>query len=483
MVSPAAHSNSDYNNIIPSNKNYTRKEKQIATNYFKMNNSSTKMMFYSFLILTSLKVITARNNTNYLINFRGEKLLAVEMEVDFNTASDKCHDALGGRFPVIKNQQDIEDLDSIGLDDVFLEVEKKNNKEKPPPLSEKRTYQWSDGSSFAFHPWKENHPNCTEDCCTVIYSTKRIYDDSCDRTFSNFVCILPAVKNITDEEKKQLVQSILDSSSEKDVKMILDLKYDEIRNGGLNINKYIQYRAWMGKDVYFDPSWRATFYEAMIWCSALGGQLPSVHSQQEMDSLNALADGVPVHLGAYPVDTRYEGSAPYNRTTTFAWQDGSTFQLLNWFHNNPDEKGPCTSLLLDLKEDFHSWLKALRDAPCEEKYNFVCILPTNRVITKVQNVVNRLYQKQIKINKNMIELEEANQNIFLSMQSVESSLESIQDTNIIILTLFGIIFLILAGLLLFLYNLKKRLNYSSNNSRVLYKSDGDNSLLSISPRG
>lgn len=499
------------------------------------------MVFYLLFILITTKGITAQDDTNYLINFRGETLLSLKMDVNFNIASELCHKVLGGRFPVIQNERDIEDIDSIGLNNIFLEVKKANNIGKHPLLSERRTYEWSDGSNFTFHPWIQNYPNCIDYCCTVIYSTKRIYDSPCRRTLTNMVCILPDVKNVEDEVRKELVQTILESSSEEDVKIILDFSL-ALFHSFRRDNRYIKYREWSGQDIYYNQK-QVTFFEAVAQCSDMGGQMPSVHSREEMNSLSKLVNNEPIYLGSYPVDNSGISSTPFDPTKIYTWQDNSTFEPLEWRRNWPDCREKCCYVAL--------YDSALYDSVCSNKLRFVCIGPfslnfkneyiihksmmklkkmnknvslsmqllKNETLTMIQaqdeqlqlklsTLENRTFTKiatEFQSSKSQVEslqneIEEVKRNASLSslliknetsleieaeIQSSQSRINSLQDEikfdKIIFSTVFGIIISIFSGFLLYFYRSSNRYNHSFKNTRVLYKSEGENSFLSISP--
>lgn len=329
------------------------------------------LVFQVIYIFSTTTFKLAQCEAKYLTELGGKRFLTLKMDVNFIDASELCHDVLGGRFPVIYDEQDIKDLSSIGLDNFFLEVNATNNKGKIQPLSEQRTYKWSSNSFFEFHPWAKNYPNCTEDCCIVLYAARKMYDGSCKSQLANMVCILPDFKIINNEEWKELIQSIIDSSSEEEVRTILQINYRKFKN----IDEFI--KPWMGKEVYFNPTLELPVNEVRSKCSSMGGELPYVTTQQEKDSLRTLLKETLLRRNKR------------NEISIFTCGHGTDLEATL---NSPNYHCNISC--------FFTSQKITIDASCPNLSNFICIVPgTVSLSAKVNQI------KIIKILTSLTEIE------------------------------------------------------------------------------
>lgn len=435
---------------------------------------------------------------NFLTKLGNENVLSIKIELNIYDATNFCHNMIGGKFPTIYSEQNIDDFELIGLNNFFLDVKPENNSGKILPLNKQGTYQWSNGSFLQFSPWTEGNPNCTNYCCVVLYSERRIYDSSCKEKLANMVCILPDVENITDEERKQLVEYIHESSNEDEVKAILQTGYRQFKN----VDGYT--KQWMNKKVYFNPKLDVTFYEARSMCTAMGGKMPSVHSREEMNELTDLIDGEPSYLGVNPEDNSGKGSSPFNKTTTYTWQDGSPFEDLGWYPEEPRCRRSCCSVVL-----FHLSIGGvLSDYSCSTKLKFTCIITDLNLpfFTSKAEIIKNI--RELKGQHFLIPttIEEKEKSFKEKLESLEESMELMRNETLSqfetqrtffqqrskslqneIKRMYFILFLFISAvvtIVIFSIYCKRNNNWnnSSRNLNVSFQSNGDDSSTAILPR-
>lgn len=272
------------------------------------------------------------------------------------------------------------------------------------------------------------------------------------------VCILPDIENIHDEKRKELVQNKLNSSLEEEAKKFFQISYREFKN----INDYI--KPWAGKEIYFDSSLGFSFTEAKSRCPAMGGQLPSVHTQEGMNTLSALVNGETIYLGASPVDTRGKGSSPYSCSGSCClvtlFSSSSTGFLNNW--------------------------------TCAKKYKFACII--------LGTVSLSVFENKIRMDKMMMKQKEMNSSLFHFIKSMENrtliSIESEKrilnrlntlETEMTLILFFLCPLFVIIVLLTVLLSLHfRQIKFRSHNSShldVLYECNDNDGSLEISRSG
>lgn len=392
------------------------------------------LVFYILIIKIS-QPVQVQGVEEHLSLLRGENVVSLKMMIDIDVASELCHNLLGGKFPSIFNNEDINDLAENGVNNFFLDVKKSDNSMNNP--NSHGTYESSNHSILDFHPWHESYPKCTDNCCLVLYYEKGIYDFPCTRTLANMVCVLPNINSIDNKEQKELVQLILDSSDEEDAKKIINLSYREFKNLKFHL------KLWMEEEVYFNQDEYVTKYQAMSRCSAMGGQLPSVHYQSQMDSLGALVGYCTIFLGSinqrHTKDTLKLGDWYFKRTLLYGWMDRSEFEYLNW-SDDPSCVSVCCSVLLYTQLNSFSKDVVLADGPCSASLQYVCVLNKNKFS------LNSLKNER-KIDKNFMQLNQSNWNLYHRIKLCEKKLYAIE----IILMIVSSAIIVLIAICGFLY--------------------------------
>ena len=96
---------------------------------------------------------------------------------------------------------------------------------------------------------------------------------------------------------------------------------------------------WRGKIVYYGGSKEMSLQEAVSSCSNLGGQLPAVHSHQDLVELtHVIGQEARLWLGAKSADTR-----GWSREEShYEWMDGSPFDYTRgWVRSYPNCRSSC----------------------------------------------------------------------------------------------------------------------------------------------
>lgn len=237
-----------------------------------------KMLFkLLFLFFLATKVSC---DESFLMKFKNETVLSLKLYMNFNDADEFCRKFIGGNFPSIHNEDENNELDSIGLKDIFLDVNKENNYLKRR-LFNQRTYTWQENGSFLnFSLRQEGSPNCLGACCTVVYNNGKFSDHECD-SLKRMVCVLPQVEDpLLNSKKKELIKNILDSSDENEALKVLLLNY-YYENG---IDSHI--KNWKGKNFFYDSRLAVNFDSWSKVCKILGAFAQYNRSNEEKLSLN-----------------------------------------------------------------------------------------------------------------------------------------------------------------------------------------------------
>uniref|UniRef100_A0A3Q2U6V3 Galactose-specific lectin nattectin-like n=1 Tax=Fundulus heteroclitus TaxID=8078 RepID=A0A3Q2U6V3_FUNHE len=105
-----------------------------------------------------------------------------------------------------------------------------------------------------------------------------------------------------------------------------------------------------------------TWSDAEKFCIAIGGNLASIHSSDENTFISEM---IKRETGS----TRDTWIGGYDAVTekTWLWSDGSSFQFVNWYNNQPDNyRGTQHCLEINYGGDY--W----NDMPCTSSMPFVC---------------------------------------------------------------------------------------------------------------
>lgn len=125
---------------------------------------------------------------------------------------------------------------------------------------------------------------------------------------------------------------------------------------------------WRGKIIYYGGSKEMPLQEAMSTCNNLGGQLPSVHSHQDIAELiHVIGQEARLWLGAKPKNTL----SPNNRDTMYEWLDGTPFDYTRgWVRGYPSCHDLCCGVgFTTVYED------GLVDKECSIHRRLICMLP------------------------------------------------------------------------------------------------------------
>ncbi|XP_056277834.1 macrophage mannose receptor 1-like [Pseudoliparis swirei] len=107
---------------------------------------------------------------------------------------------------------------------------------------------------------------------------------------------------------------------------------------------------------------KRTWFDARDYCKVIGGDLLSIHSADELNSLPDRYGRVWIGL-----------SAP-DSVNGYQWSDGSPLQFQHWEDGEPNNKNnveSCTEINMDQRGSSGSW----NDAHCESYRNWVCQIP------------------------------------------------------------------------------------------------------------
>ncbi|XP_070829826.1 macrophage mannose receptor 1-like [Chaetodon trifascialis] len=111
--------------------------------------------------------------------------------------------------------------------------------------------------------------------------------------------------------------------------------------------------------LFSESSKQKTWYEARDYCKAIGGDLLSIHSSEELDAL----------------PDRYEvawiGLSAPDPVTGYVWSDGSPLQFQHWEDGEPNNKNnveSCTELKIHRRDRSGSW----NDVHCETYHGWLC---------------------------------------------------------------------------------------------------------------
>ncbi|XP_040911918.1 macrophage mannose receptor 1-like [Toxotes jaculatrix] len=109
----------------------------------------------------------------------------------------------------------------------------------------------------------------------------------------------------------------------------------------------------------FDSSQKRTWYEARDYCMAIGGDLLSIHSAAELETLPERYETVWIGLSAPDPDTGY------------VWSDGSPLQFQHWEEDEPNNKNnveSCAEFKMHRQRSSGSW----NDVHCETYHGWLC---------------------------------------------------------------------------------------------------------------
>lgn len=341
------------------------------------------MNLRSLMLIISIEHLIL-GEASFLKKFKNQYVFSPKLHLNFHDAKELCYNVLGGNFPSIYNQQDIDELKSIGARFIFLDVKTANNTGKKLPLDEKTTYQWRNGSYLDFSPWAKGDPSCTNDCCTVYYWFKKFYDISCFWQ-EIMACVLPDVKNIPVKDRKELVQSIHQAQDNDEATIILLLTYYKEKGIDRHITK------WMGRKMFFDRRFGVSFHTAMNLCTTFGGFLPSIHSQEEMDQLKNLISGKMVYLGSNIANNSHWDNRPLNKKIVYTWQDGTPFNYSKWLNNGPSCTTDCCVV------NFYDGL--LSDLICDSYSPFFCVFAETSLLNNNFRFMIETRKENMKIKK------------------------------------------------------------------------------------
>ncbi|XP_075954227.1 macrophage mannose receptor 1-like [Anarhichas minor] len=104
---------------------------------------------------------------------------------------------------------------------------------------------------------------------------------------------------------------------------------------------------------------KRTWYEARDYCKAIGGDLASIHSAEELQKLAVRSANVWIGL-----------SAP-DSVTGYVWSDGSPLQFQHWEDGQPNNKNnveSCTEFKMSDWRSSGSW----NDVHCETYHHWLC---------------------------------------------------------------------------------------------------------------
>ncbi|KAI4809334.1 hypothetical protein KUCAC02_018226 [Chaenocephalus aceratus] len=104
-----------------------------------------------------------------------------------------------------------------------------------------------------------------------------------------------------------------------------------------------------------------TWYEARDFCMALGGDLLSIHSSEELKPIQTRRESGRAWIGL---------SAP-DPTTGYVWSDGSPLHFQHWEDGEPNNRNnveSCTEILLTHWHSVWKW----NDVHCESYRNWLC---------------------------------------------------------------------------------------------------------------
>lgn len=183
---------------------------------------------------------------------------------------------------------------------------------------------------------------------------------------------------------------------------------------------------WDGKIVYFQEKDR-NLSETIKACNQLGGQLPSVHSEEDIEQISALSGShTRLWLGAKAED---KSSSPNERV--YEWLDGSPFDYLDWW----DEElcsASCCGVGLSYPDPFGN---RLWTPECDNNRSMICVLPvlTNASVQNfiksqmpsldslLQNTSSKFYEHQealLLLNMTMVNLQESDRHFSTQMHQL-----------------------------------------------------------------
>ncbi|KAM8849997.1 macrophage mannose receptor 1-like isoform 2-T2 [Spinachia spinachia] len=109
----------------------------------------------------------------------------------------------------------------------------------------------------------------------------------------------------------------------------------------------------------FQRSEKKTWFEASAYCRAIGGDLLSIHSADELQALSSRST------------TAWIGLSAPDPVTGYVWSDGSPLQFLHWEDGEPNNKNnveSCTSINMRKVRGTASW----NDLHCETYLDWMC---------------------------------------------------------------------------------------------------------------
>ncbi|XP_035994263.1 macrophage mannose receptor 1 isoform X3 [Fundulus heteroclitus] len=130
--------------------------------------------------------------------------------------------------------------------------------------------------------------------------------------------------------------------------------------------KHICYKVFSGM------SNKRTWFEARDYCTAVGGDLLSIHSAAEL----RLERRYPNHEGVlYSYGSAWIGLSVPDSSTGYKWSDGSPVNFQHWRDGEPNNKNNAESCV---EMFIHDWDKAgsWNDNHCEKYNSWICQIPT-----------------------------------------------------------------------------------------------------------
>lgn len=122
--------------------------------------------------------------------------------------------------------------------------------------------------------------------------------------------------------------------------------------------------------LYYSEQLLMAIDQAEKLCSSLGGLIPSIHSQLELEQLSKAGVEGPSFLGARATDNSGKQLSP---NETYQWQDGSPFDFYQW---QPSCTSDCCIVLYSQQ--------GLIDGPCDW-HSAICLIPDTSSKTRQES--------------------------------------------------------------------------------------------------
>lgn len=186
-----------------------------------------------------------------------------------------------------------------------------------------------------------------------------------------------------------------------------------VENTGLHL--------WRGKFVFYSGrDVTMGLMEAEERCSKLGGQMPSVHSKEDVNQLvQLIGHNTRLWLGSKPQDN----SSPFMPRGTYEWTDGTKFDYQGWVPGAPDCSSDCCGVGVTTIAYYG---QGLYDIECTNQRSMVCIMP---ILTN-QTVQEWLKSELAKINSSSKESTAQNLAQQLSIDLLNETMTNMQHFSI-----------------------------------------------------